>query len=66
MATSPIPGTQHGTDPDYWPNAGTECADGPGGKGNPFPTYYTTNFYGVDQLRVSTISMQTRLIANLS
>lgn len=55
-----INGQQHGTNPDYWPKAGTACADpGPGGKGNPFPTYYTVNFCGADQLRVSCIDLGT-------
>lgn len=51
-----VNGQQHGTNPDMWPNAGTGCADpGPpdGGNGNPFPTYFSVNFCGADELRVS-------------
>lgn len=51
-----INGQQHGTNPDVFPRAGTGCANPGtfGGKGNPFPTYYTVNFCGGDELRVST------------
>lgn len=56
-----INGQQHGTNLDYWPHAGTGCADpGPsGGEGNPFPTYYTVNYCGADELRVSAITSNT-------
>lgn len=53
-----INGQQHGTTPDFWPNAGTGCVDpGPGGKGTPFPTYYTVNFCGADEFRVSIMTL---------
>ncbi|KAG0638526.1 hypothetical protein HOY80DRAFT_967119 [Tuber brumale] len=49
-----INGNQHGTNPDGFPRAGTGCADpGPGGPGNPFPTYYTVNSCRTDELRVA-------------
>lgn len=53
-----VNGKQHGTAPDLWPNAGTACADPgtPGGMGNAFPTYFSVNFCGADEIRVSLLS----------
>jgi len=60
-----INGNQHGTNPDKFPRAGTGCEDPgqAGGMGNPFPTYFTVNFCGGDELRVGFRSFEVVIVS---
>ena len=58
-----INGNQHGTDPDLWPHTGTGCDDpGPLGPAKAFPTYFTVNFCGADELRVGFVQLRVIVV----